>query len=683
MVVLSEKTGGVEVKPRIRWRMAPGLLLLLPLFTGRCPAADGLQADLIPLGLRARNEAPIRVEARLKWNGTRILEGRLEMEFREGNRVLGRYRTGDLALAGGEQDFRMLLPPILTPFSDAQVDVQMKFVTADSVIELDPATLFLPTAGERSLVLAWCDASTAGRSSSDIIQNLLFERFAPQPDDAYQRLSMTSVTRLAPDDLPSQPLAYTAFDVVALTPEAFREAGERQLQALARWVNGGGSVCVFVGGGLQPYHLAFLNQLAESASGGPAFLCDNAGNLLRAHNDILYAHSGLGRSVIVTGEDAAALSLDAAARLKTATFLWKIRNSQARAIADTGHWELPVDSPGPNYSQLRQGQNYRNARAYTEPLSYGIQPGALGAELMNRLMPQTVRLIPFSALIGLLVTFVLLIGPADYFGLGLLRRRRYTWILFPVTSIAFTVATVLMADHYLGLRDQRCSLTVVDLGPDGTALRWNRYELVFAARDKQAMTEIKDALWAPLEVHQWPGQFSPQYNPYNPNYGYGADVARETEPPLYEGVLPIHFQTSESIRQWRPELNRFLSFEPSPVSLPQNWRAVEEAWPDLQNVRAKLSANQRFSGDICAIFGTNSAGFDPGSRGILPLEMLQELCRGDGQGLLSVVSQVSPSGGGNFEDAQAMDATANDSALAIVTQTGDDIVVYRRFFYGN
>jgi hypothetical protein len=50
---------------------------------------------------------------------------------------------------------------------------------------------------------------------------------------------------------------------------------------------------------------------------------------------------------------------------------------------------------------------------------------------------------------------------------------------------------------------------------------------------------------------------------------------------------------------------------------------------------------------------------------------------------LSFVSQVSPTGGGNFEDVPAMDTEASDSVLAIVTRSGDDIVVYRRFFHGN
>jgi hypothetical protein len=364
--------------------------------------------------------------------------------------------------------------------------------------------------------------------------------------------------------------------------------------------------------------------------------------------------------------------------------LWKLRSRQAHAVAESGHWEPPANSSTENNSYPRSRQPYRNNPQYAEPLSYSTQPTGLGAELMNLLMPRTVRLIPFSALIGLLVLFVLMIGPGDYFVLGFLRRRRFTWVLFPATSIAFTVATVLMANHYLGLRDQRRSLIVVDLAKDGTALRWNRYELVFAARDKQSVTDLKDALWAPLDVRTMPGQINNPYNnPYNRNNGYNADAGREAGPPLYDGVLPVHFQTSEAIRQWQPELNRIFSFEPPPVPLFPDWRAIEEAWPSLQNIRAKLSKKKSFNGDLHAISRSSSMTGDSGSTGILPASILRELCAGDSSGLLSLVSQVSPTGGGNFEDVQAMDEETNDSVLAIVTQIGDDIVVYRRFFHGN
>jgi hypothetical protein len=697
--------------------------ILLPLLVFQFPAtgafaAGQLQVDLTPLGMRARNEAPIPVVVKFDWDGTHILEGRLEMEFHEGNRILGHYRSGDLALTGGEQKFRMLLPPSLAPFSDSQVEVGMKFLTAAGAIDLDPSVLFLPTTGERSLVLCWCDAITAeGRPTPDVLRKLSFDRFAPPSNDAYQRLLMTSVARLVPEDLPAQPLGYTAFDVLVLSPDAFKEAGERQLQALARWVRGGGSVCVFVAGGLKPQHIAFLNELDNSASNGPAFQADAAGNLLPARNGILCLRSGVGRSVIVTGESAETLNLDTADLRKAAAFLWKMRSSQARAIADSGHWATFMNNPA--------GGNpaFGRMQAYSGPLSYSDQPTALGGEVMSRLMPETVRLIPFSALFGMLVLFVVLIGPGDYFVLGIFRRRRLTWVLFPAVSIAFTVATVLMANHYLGLRDQRRSLFVVDLARDGTALRWSRYELVFAARDKQSVTELKDALWAPLKVQaQMPGQaYGLPGQPYvrvingrqvligpnqmAPNYPGAISSAGsqgETEPPLYDGALPVHYETLQPVRQWQPRLNRIFSFEPPPVPLPPNWKAVEAAWPNLQNVEAKLSADKPFAGDVCAISGANftstgaasqrfyspagyplSISYGPGFGGILPADMLEGLCQEAGGGLWTLVSQISPSGGGNFEDVSAMDTETNDSALVVVTRNGDDIVVFRRFFYGN
>ena len=656
-----------------------GPLLFFQLLATDALAAEKLEVNLIPLGLRARNNSPVPIEARFKWNSTRILEGRLEMEFHEGNRLLGQYRSGDLALTGGEQSFRMLLPPALAPESDSQMEVQMKFETAANSVELEPTILSVPTVSERSLVVGLCDAGTAGGElSSDLVRSLFFERMAPPTDNVSQRVFMTSVTRLTPEDLPAQPLAYTSFDVVVLTAEGFKEAGERQLEALGRWVKGGGSVCVFVGGGLQPHHLGFLNQLAESTS-GPTFLSDSAGNLLPTPKEMMYLHSGVGRSVIVTGKGAMETSADASAWRTAAAFLWKLRGSQARAVAQSGHWEPPVTATMDGTQVIRPGQFPPNrGLAALQPRGFGPQNGDLGPELMTRLMPTTVRLIPFAALIGMLALFVGMIGPADYFVLGWLRRRRLTWVLFPATSIAFTIATVLMANHYLGLHDQRRSLILVDLARDGTALRWNRFELVFAARDKQVVTELKDALWAPLQLDAMSGGLSYPSGAYNPGYGYQGEARRGAGPPLYDGTLPVHFRTSEALRQWQPELNRIFSFEPPPVPLLPNWADVEQAWPNLAKIRAALSGKKSFSGDVHVISGGSA---DSGYAGILPAPVLDELCAS--RDPLSLVSQISPTGGGTLGDAPAMDTEANDSVLTIVTPIGDDLVIYRRFFYGN
>jgi hypothetical protein len=298
---------------------------------------------------------------------------------------------------------------------------------------------------------------------------------------------------------------------------------------------------------------------------------------------------------------------------------------------------------------------------------------------MTRLMPTTVRLIPFPALLSVLGLFLLMIGPADYFALGWLRRRRYTWIFFPVMSVGFMLVTVLMANHYLGLRDQRRGLVVVDVDKDGTALRWNRYELVFAARDRQSVTELKDALWAPLEAGATAGMvYNPRYGGYAP-----AATAGEAAPPAYEGLVPAHFQASEAIRQWQPRLNRMFSFELPAVPVPANWREAAAAFPDLNSFRTKLSGGKQFSGDIYRVVGNGLLTPDGATSGILPSNILMPLCVDKPEGFTSIVSQISPTGGPNFDDAPLLDPDSHDSLLLVVTEAGDDIVLYRRLFHGN
>ena len=119
------------------------------------------------------------------------------------------------------------------------------------------------------------------------------------------------------------------------------------------------------------------------------------------------------------------------------------------------------------------------------------------------------------------------------------------------------------------------------------------------------------------------------------------------------------------------------------MALLPNWREIEQAWPNLTDVRAKLSIGKPFAGDVCVISGIDSIQLDRQSREILPRSMVEELCLADSSGLFSLISQISPAGGQNFEDMQGLDTQAGGSVLAIVTRVGDDIVVYRRFYHGN
>src|SRR2546429_987 len=60
-------------------------------------------------------------------------------------------------------------------------------------------------------------------------------------------------------------------------------------------------------------------------------------------------------------------------------------------------------------------------------------------DLVPSLMPKHVRLVPTGIIVVMFVLFLLAIGPLDYFGLGWLKRRSYTWFTFPAATIGFTV----------------------------------------------------------------------------------------------------------------------------------------------------------------------------------------------------------------------------------------------------
>ena len=90
----------------------------------------------------------------------------------------------------------------------------------------------------------------------------------------------------------------------------------------------------------------------------------------------------------------------------------------------------------------------------------------------------------------ILVVFVLVVGPADFYLLGVIRQRRWTWVAFPVMSIVFTVATVVVANEYRGRVDARAAINIHDIGELGRVLKRTRLELVLPASRQTVTTEM-------------------------------------------------------------------------------------------------------------------------------------------------------------------------------------------------
>jgi hypothetical protein len=284
---------------------------------------------------------------------------------------------------------------------------------------------------------------------------------------------------------------------------------------------------------------------------------------------------------------------------------------------------------------------------------------------------------------------LLVIGPVDYFVLGLFRARRLTWVLFPATCVGFTLLLVLLSNRYVGRTDHRRSLTIMDLGPGPTVLRQSRFELVFAAREQDAETEVRDALCSDMGAADIRG--------YSGWSGYDRTSGGA---PTLVGRVPTQFVLRRRLRQWTPLLSRETSFGGEAELPALDWDAVLP--DDFQGHEAyvrvpmKLTGTRGFGGAIYILNGERMVQV-AGSSDVLRVERgsvyyqsaftLQDFLRtvsmGPGYGLLHVVSQISPSGGPNFEDLCLLDGSDPDEWLVIVAERrGEDYCLYRRLYRG-
>ena len=94
--------------------------------------ADSLRADLSPLTLRPRTNAPAIIDIKLHRAGAGLLEGALEITFEAGGDVVLRQRTQDLTLAVGTQSFRIITPPLPPHESYIGTEARLRFVAASS-----------------------------------------------------------------------------------------------------------------------------------------------------------------------------------------------------------------------------------------------------------------------------------------------------------------------------------------------------------------------------------------------------------------------------------------------------------------------------------------------------------------------------------------------------------------------
>ncbi len=603
-----------------------------------CARADSLRADFSPLTLRPRTNAPAIFDITLHRAGAGLLEGALEITLKSGNEVLLRQRTQELTLPAGAQSFRIITPPLPPGSPYVGTEAHLRFVTKKYAIDLGIFPVSATSRAARNFVLAVCDTHAAGGRDLALWQSLRLESFLPS-DAITNNLIATAPAFFAPEDFPANPLALFAFDIVLLDGDGFALLREKQLAALTRWVEAGGSLCVLPGRGLKDEHLRFLNAFASAKDPAPFQMTDTGEFVPVSEPRLLRA--GLGRVVVANrqaGETLAALEWQ-----QLGAFLWKVNARGTKAPGKGQRWGWVAADE----NSWRQRSNDLE-------------------KLFNTLLPTSTRLISPSTFALILAGFLLVVGPLDYFLLGCLRRRRWTWVVFPLASAGFTGLVIFEAGRALGHRDQRAALTITDVGPGEHVLRESRFELMFAARNQVALMEFHNAFAVVATVG-------------TQNFGRRG-AAGNPQPVWFTGQIPAAFTLRQPLQQWTPQFNRVTSLVitgAQTAALP--WAEIEMvlgAGHDLERRLKEIGTRHSDLGFI--IYHRDELPFLLANYSEYPPRGIGWLCCGNTGCFLT---SIAPDAAGDFDDLPLLDSTDKKEWLLVISQrTPDGVHLYRRLF---
>jgi hypothetical protein len=664
---------------------------------------------------RARSGAPLPVVWKFDWPERTVARGALEYEVYDEQTRLGEFRIPDLVLAPGKNEFNALLPTFFVGSSATMLTIRGRFVTSGRSLEFDEQTLRVPTP-----YVQWFSVGVvAGAKSVTVETEMKFfdkirlETFLP-PDEA-QNQSATVAFDLKTAELPSDALTLCNFDVLVLTPPALAELKEEQAAALRKWVRAGGSLCVVTGGGLETRHAELLNDLASESHKRVKFVVGPNGFLLPddAPPDILRAPKGLGRVAVLREKLLQTVVPDGTTWLEAANYLLKghrnkvaVRQGEPQSLsANNRRAARGARASSPGTVAIRPGPIQVPGRSPWFGGSLHAAPlGHLG-ELFQLLMPLGVSAIPLSVIVLILTAYVVTIGPVDYFLLGALRLRRFTWVLFPVVTIGFAAFTLWLSERYLGSSDSRRAIEIYDVVPGGTVARRTRIEMLFLGQENTVATEVENGLFSLVGRGN---VMSPVPVPAASGKQMVTAAAMMDGSVGVEDRFPSSYRIAQQVAQWRPVLNRFFWIDPKPSTIyrpPGAPRAGAFDWDQLPNLSMSASG---LADRVRQAFGPDASAFVLRGPTMIPvlndgrefkfwrsitrsrtvnfpvLTIVRELCQRTPDQLFQYAYCLSPNGGPELDDLAISDATDKQGqALVIVVETESTLYLYRRAYSGS
>jgi hypothetical protein len=659
---------------------------------------------------RARSGAPLPVAWRFDWPERAVTTGVLEYEVYDEQTKLAEFRVPDVVLSPGKNEFNALLPAFSVSSTATLLTIQGRFITDKRTLEFDEQTLRVPTPYVQwfSVGVAASDKKAPAEAQMQFFDKIRLETFVPAEGPTNQ--SATLAFELKSSDLPSDPLTLCNFDVLVLTAPALAELRIDQAGALRKWVRAGGSLCVIAGAGLEPRHAELLNDLTHEQADREKFVVGPKGYLLpdaETSGSLLTASYGLGRVAFLREKLLDTIGPNGTTWLETARFLLKGRKAEQelrqqfaailgraaggvlpRARQRPGAVLMPPPPPGPRWP-------------YSNYTALNAAPLGTLDDLFQLLLPAGVSAIPLGVIGLILAAYVITIGPIDYFLLGALRLRRFTWVLFPLVTLGFAAFTLWLSQRYLGSNDSRRAIEIYDFVPGGTVARRSRIEMLFLGESQMLATPLENAVFSLV--------------------GRGAVINRgPTTPMVVDNTIsaavgvndrfPGNYQIVQQIAQWQPVLNRFFWIDPKPSSVfqpPGLPGAAGFDWdlpPDLA-AAGGLSLARRvqnaFGPSACAFLlrGPSLISVTNDLRELkywrLPtryidyareapnpvVAIVRELCQRAPVQLFEHAINVSPNGGPELDDLALGDSTDSDQiVLVIAVETEHTLHLYRRLY---
>lgn len=723
-------------RSRVVWILASLLLLLV--------APNSVRAQQTSMTIEGSPIQPPVVIGRpmLTWwdvkiQGPGLIVGQFEFVLSYNGRELAISQTEEFTLNGPEQRIRVMLPLIDETYFIDQLQVQISFRGKSQTTKLGDQVLRIPFASKKVFLAVIGDSKAIRRKSlrrDRLMEQLRFENLLPAPKlasdtDERSEYVKTVYASLDPADFPAEPLAYCGYDLVVLIDEDFRSLRKPQLEALLSWTRAGGSVYIEPGGVLEPYHVEFLRNLVGEEPEGLMIQSDAAGKLpkdtIPDQQLVGLFRYGLGHAAIRTDDSDRELAQAANRWRAVIAHLWNVRRA-------------PHEQPPAN--RVIVGANNQPVQIEAtnfDPFGFSMHAHTRFrlsiTELLYKLLPDGVRMVPLSVLALILCLFVVLIGPGDYYILGWLHLRKLTWLTFPAATLIVTALTVWVSNNYMSAAESRRAVEIRDLDHQGDIVRTNRLELLYLATTRRVVTDVEKGVFSSfstsggmqaLTVNGGVVYSAATNQPVFVNnlpmpttgFGIGSDgmVGRAVTP--MQGRMPTQYVVNQDLGKWTPQLNRIMSI-PGPATRPN------VAWDDFQLTRNQqeqlrlhqlpaelLKAAESHFGPtvmVACASGKNdwAYNYSPewtsqqmirtiGMRGteLLDAVELQLLNEPDffrwiysatvapaKSGLFALTRQTTPKGNPYCDDLPILDSTDPDSwVLIVVVPDGDNYVVYRK-----